>query len=105
MKPQRCPTCRRLMRRSHPQNSRYWLLLHEVAENVKPRGNVFTAEAWHEYLKQKFIGRDEVKLPNGKTSVITKSSADLNIAEFNAFMEQVEAWAAEHDVYLQDLAA
>jgi hypothetical protein len=105
VKRKRCPTCGRLEKRSTQANARYWLLLHEIADHVRPRGHEFSAESWHSYFKQRFIGTDEVKLPNRKTLLLPKSSADLDTAEFADYQTQVEAWAAEHDVYLQDLAA
>lgn len=105
MKRQRCPTCKRLERRSTQANARYWLLLHEIAENVKPDKQAYSADSWHTYFKSKFLGCDEVKLPGGKVFQIPRSSADLDTGEFNDFQTQVEAWAAERDVYLQDLAA
>ena len=105
MKRQRCPVCKRLERRSTQANARYWLLLHEIAENVKPAGQAYSAETWHTFFKSKYLGCEEVKLPNGKVFQIPRSSADLDTAEFADFQTQVEAWAAERDVYLQDLAA
>lgn len=104
MKRKRCPTCNRLERRSTQANARLWLLYHEIAENVKPGGQAYSAEQWHTYFKSKLLGCEEVKLPNGQVFQIPRSSADLDTGEFADFQTQVEAWAAEHDVYLQDLA-
>lgn len=105
MKPTRCPTCKRLMRRSTQANSRYWLLIHQIAQTLKPQGHVFSPESWHTWLKTRFLGADDVVLPSGKTLVIPRSSADLDAAEFATYMEQVEAWANEHDVYLEGMPA
>lgn len=105
MKSDRCPTCRRRMTRSHPANARYWLLLHRIAEKLKPQGKDYSPETWHHYFKSKLLGCDEFTMPNGTTLVIPKSSANLDVAEFNEFMTAVEAWAAEHDVYLDEMPA
>lgn len=105
MKRKRCPSCGRLETRSTQANARYWLLLHEIADGIKPGGLSYSAENWHEYFKQRFLGADEMRLPNGKVVIIHRSSADLDTAEFNEYQTRVEAWAAERDVYLQDLAA
>lgn len=105
MRPERCPTCHRLQKRSTQANARMWLLLHEIASTIYPKGHVFSAESWHAYFKQRFLGCDEVKMPNGKTIQMPRSSADLDTAAFHEYVTQVEAWAAEHGVYLQDLAA
>lgn len=99
----RCPGCGRKHKRTHQANARYWLLLHTIAEKVKPNGEAFSAEAFHTYFKSRYLGCDDMKLPNGKTLPIPHSSADLDTAEFNTYMEQVEAWAAERDVYLDEL--
>ena len=98
-----CPACHRRHTRSTPQNARYWLLLHAIAEKVKPQGNVYSAETWHTYFKSAMLGCDEIVLPNKKTLLIPHSTAGLDVAEFNEFMERVEAWAAEHDVWLADM--
>lgn len=80
-------------------------MLHLIAEKIKPQGQQYSAEVWHSYFKQRYIGADDVRLPNGKTLVIPKSSADLDVAEFNEYMTQVEVWAAEHEVWLEDMPA
>ena len=102
---ERCPTCHRLKKRSNEANRRYWLLLHLIAEKVKPEGKEFSAETWHTWAKTKWLGADEVQLPNGKTVQIPRSSADLDTQEFNDFMMAVETWAQERDVYLDDIQA
>lgn len=88
--------------RTAAQNRRYWGrgVLSQIAEQAAINGNKFSAEAWHEFLKRKFIGVDE--LPDG--SVIGKSSAKLTKAEFCDFCEEVEAYAAtELGVFFVDL--
>ena len=103
MKLERCPTCHRKHRRSNPANARYWLLLHAIAEKVKPGGNAASADTWHLWAKSKFLGCDDVKLPSGKTLTIPRSTAALDTAEFNDYMTAVEAWAATRDVWLDDV--
>jgi hypothetical protein len=105
MKRKRCLTCGRLEKRSTQANARYWLLLHQIAENVKPNGQAFGTEQWHTYFKSRFLGCDEVAMPNGKALQIPRSSADLDTGEFNEYQTQVEAWAAERDVFLADMPA
>ena len=98
----RCPTCGRKQRRSSEANRRYWALMHEISENIKPQGKQYSSEVWHDYLKQKFLGADERQLPNGKTLVIPHSTAELDTAGFADYMTQVEAWANEHGAYLAE---
>ena len=102
-KVERCPTCHRRKTRSTEANRRYWLLLHVIAEKLKPQGAEYSPKVWHEYLKSRFLGTEEFKLPNGKTLNIPLSTADLETSEFNDYMTQVEAWAAQHDVWLDDV--
>jgi hypothetical protein len=104
MKQSRCLTCGRLKKRSTESNRRYWALLAEIAQELKPQGQQYSSETWHKYFCQRFLGADEVKLPNEKTLIIPHGSSDLDTAEFNDFMTQVEAWAGEHGVYLEMLA-
>lgn len=67
---------------------------------MRPQGRTFSADQWHVYAKSRWIGCEDVTLPNGKTLAIPKSSAALDTAEFADYMTAVEAWAAEHGVYL-----
>lgn len=102
---ERCKTCGRKYRRSNNANARYWLLVHTIAEKLQPKGESYSADTWHQWAKSKFLGCDETKLPSGKVLVIPKSTAELDVAEFNAYMEKVEAWAHEHEVYLDEAFA
>lgn len=101
----RCPTCKRPHKRSTQANAFYWALLHEIAEKVRPGGNAYSADQWHAYAKSRWLGCDDVSLPNGKVLTIPKSSAALDITEFNEYVAKVEAWAAERDVFLADREA
>lgn len=101
----RCPTCRRKIRRSNEANRRYWLVLHTLADKVKPKEVHYSAETWHTYFKLKLLGGDDVRLPNGKVIVVPKSSAELDKSEFHAYAEQVELWMNERGVYLDEVPA
>jgi hypothetical protein len=98
----RCPTCGRKHRRSNPANAKLWALLHEISDRVKPGGNSYSAEQWHTYFKSRYLGCDEVVLPNLKTLTIPRSSSALDVAEFGEYLDKIEAWAAERDVWLAD---
>jgi hypothetical protein len=100
----RCPTCHRKYTRTHPQNARYWLLLHRIAEMLRPGGREYSADTWHHYFKGRLLGFDEVRLPNGKTHTIVRSTADLTVDQFSDYMAAVEAWAMEHSVWLDEVA-
>jgi len=91
------------MRRSNPQNALYWALLHQMAEEIKPGGEAYSADSWHTYCKSRWLGCNEIKLPNGKTMLIPHSTADMDVAEFSDYFTKVEAFAAERGVWLVEL--
>jgi len=105
MQVDRCPTCKRRLRRSNPQNAMYWALLHEMAAELRPQGQAYSAEQWHTYAKSRWLGCDEMVLPNGKTLILPHSTASLDVAEFSEYVTKVEAFAAEHGVWLAELPA
>ena len=82
-----------------------WLLLHLIADKLKPQDQSYSAETWHVWFKQRFLGCDEVKMPNGKVIQIPKSTADLDTAEFADYVFKIEEWASSHDVFLDDIQA
>jgi hypothetical protein len=97
----RCPTCHRKHKRSNPANSKYWALLHECA--AKLLEGKFSAEQMHVYYKSRFLGCDDVDLPNGKTLSIPRSTAGMDADKFSAYLDAVEADAAQRGVFLADL--
>lgn len=99
----RCPVCHRRRTRTTQANARYWLLLHAIAEQVRPGGAAYSADQWHMYCKSRWLGCDDVALPNGKTLTIPRSTAGLDVGEFNDYMGRVEAWAGERDVWLEEM--
>lgn len=104
MKPNRCPSCHRLHKRSNPQNAILWALYHRMAER-EWNGQRYSAESFHKYYASRFLGCDDIPMPNGKTATIPRSTANLDVAEFGAYFDAVQADAAERGVYLDELAA
>lgn len=105
---ERCPTCGSTKKRSSEANRRYWALLHEISDKLLTKdeeGNNtvrHSADVWHLYFKQRFLGSNDITLPNRKVITQPNSSADLEVAEFSDYMDKVQAWAAEHNVHLPD---
>lgn len=97
----KCKLCGREPKRSSPANARYWSLLAEIADKLKPLDQVYSRTTWHTYFKERYLGAEEIKLPNGKTRIMSKSTASLDKSEFNDYMQQVETWSAEHEVWLE----
>ena len=100
----RCPVCHRRHTRSNPQNAMLWALYHAMAER-EWHGQRYSAESFHTYYKSRFLGCDDVAMPNGKTLSIPRSTANLDVAEFSDYFDKVQADAAERGVYLEELPA
>ena len=101
-KPKPCPTCGNVPRRSLPQNNRLHLLFQAISEKVKGAdGLLHHAMWWKIVIKDRWLGYNEV-VSNGKTIYSLRGTADLTVEELNNFMDRVERYAAEHEVYLQD---
>jgi hypothetical protein len=106
----RCPTCGAREKRSAQANARYWALLHVISQEVRPTNQEtglplrYSPDTWHLYMRGKFLGCDDVRLPNGRLISVPRSTTDLDTSEFAEYMLAVESWAAEHDAYLPDLA-
>ena len=90
------------MTRSSEANRRLWALYHVMADAIKPQGQAYSADQWHLYCKTRWLGADDVKLPNGKVIVIPRSTADLDTGAFADYMTAVEAFANERGAYLED---
>lgn len=101
----RCPSCGRKHKRSNPANARLWLLYHLAAAKLKTGEESYSAEQFHYYYRSRFLGCDDVRLPNGKVLTIPRSTAQLDVDEFNAYMTAVEADLAERDVFMEELVA
>lgn len=100
----RCPTCKRPHKRSNPQNRLYWELLHMMSAR-EWAGQRYSAESFHKYYAARFIGCEDLRLPNGQTMTLPRSTSSLDTAEFSAYFDRVQADAAERGVYLADLEA
>ncbi len=98
----RCPACGRREKRSSEANRRYWAIVTAVAQKVKPQGVAYEITPWHTWFKSKFIGCEDIRLPNGAVITQPLSSSDLDPPEFSDYMTAVEAWAGEHGVWLDE---
>jgi hypothetical protein len=103
-----CPTCGARERRSVEANARYWKLLHLISDGVHPvdvitgESLTYSADTWHLYWKGRILGCDDVKLPNGRVIVMPRTTTELDVPAFSAYMQEIEAWAAERGVTLPE---
>ena len=88
-------------KRSLEQNSRYWLILSFIAEQVKPEGREYSPEVWHEWAKAKFLGKDTIVI-DGEPVLVQKTTTKLKVLEFGDYMTQVEVWAVDHNVHFYE---
>lgn len=96
----KCPTCGRRMNRTPEQNKRYWALIALLMEKGNEKNLKYFKEDWHDMMKIKFLGAREVKLPSGKVITRVNDTHNLDTNEFGEFLDQVQAWASEHGVFL-----
>ena len=85
-------------------NNYYWLRLGEIADQAKVLGQKYSAESWHELLKQRLLPETEqegitlagyvkwVDVPNGGRSLVG-STSKLTVRGFNEYVMQVEAFS------------
>ncbi len=95
---------KREYRRSTEQNKRLWALLNEISEGVPVQGVIHSPEVWHEYFKVKFIGKEEIKLPNGQVLERAISTTTLDVAAFGEYMTRIEVWAANRGLLFAEAA-
>jgi hypothetical protein len=82
-----------------------WLLYHLAAAKLHPGGASYSAEQFHYYYRSRFLGCDDIELPSGKALSIPRSTANLDVSEFSAYMDAVEADLAQRDVWLEEAVA
>lgn len=100
---ERCPTCHQMKKRSNAANRIYWALLHMIAEQLPVKGQGYTANTWHAYLVSRYLGCNDITLPNGKVLTMPVSTSALTKDEFSEYFEKCLAWASEHGVVLPDI--
>lgn len=67
-----------------------------MADKIKTLDGKYSAQVWHEYCKQKFLGCEDIKLPNRKILTYAKSTADLDTSEFSEYCDKVEHFAGSY---------
>ena len=80
-------------KRSTSQNARYWALVTEIAEQAWVDGKQFGKDAWHEHLARRFGVCREITLPDGTNIMVRKSTADMDMQTFAAYLAKIEAYA------------
>jgi predicted RNA-binding protein YlxR (DUF448 family) len=79
--------------RSGEQNRLFHALLNQIAEQATVDGRQYSAEVWKEQIRRRFIGLEEIDLPDGTRTERGISTKSLNVGEFSNLIEIVRAWA------------
>jgi len=76
--------------RSISQNKYYWAILQIISIST----GEFDKDKLHRICARKFNSTIE-NLPKGESIVVTNSTADLDTAQFTAYVNRVKMWARE----------
>jgi hypothetical protein len=87
-------------KRSTDQNALMWALLQQIADQAWIGGRHFDAEVWHEHFKRELLPDETARgvkkwrvLPSGHRELFMGTS-DLDVAEFSAYLDALQAKAA-----------
>lgn len=84
-------------KRNAEQNRFYWgVALRDIAEQAWVDGRQYDKDTWHEYFARMFGVSDEITLPDGEIVTRRKSTTQMTVGEFSTYVNQVQAWAANH---------
>lgn len=84
-------------KRNSEQNKRYWgFVLKTIAASAWVDGKQFPADTWHEFFARKFGVCEDVTLPGGEVISRRRSTTDMTVSEFTAYVAEVEAHAMSH---------
>lgn len=88
--------------RSTRSNALMWMWFDELAKSFSRRGkDQYDKDQMHDLMCHKFLGMEPEKVV-GMTTIPPrlKGTSKMSRAEMHHFMEQIEAWAADHGVLL-----
>lgn len=97
-----CPYCGAMSKLTRMQRNLYWAILRIIEEQLAIKGKHFGAAAWDEYFKERYLGKEEVELPNGKIITRTRGTSSLKKDEMSEYMLKIESWCGQHGVQLPD---
>jgi hypothetical protein len=80
-------------KRSVEQNARLHAILQDIAENAWVDGKQFDMETWKEFFRRRFIGTQEIVMPDGEIVERGVSTTTLDVHAFGEFMVKIEEYA------------
>lgn len=84
--------------RSNQQNAYLWGIVYPaVLFGLQDAGWEFTNEEQvHEYCKQSFAAREFINKDTGEVLILPSSTAQMQTAEFNVYVDKIKAFALEY---------
>lgn len=80
-------------RRNGAQNRLLHALLTQIADGYQPGGVAYDVEFWKEYVRRRFIGTEEMQLPDGTRVERGLSTTTLSVGEFADLIDRVQHFA------------
>lgn len=99
-KPDLCPTCGRPPKLSDPQRDRYFAMIGNLLQH--PKLAHLTKTQLDLYFRDKFLGGEEITLPNGKVVYQPhrlNRKAGPDVPTMSEFMDKIDGWCAEVGVW------
>ena len=88
-------------RRTLPMNALYWQWLTYMAKHFSEKAGPFSKDDMHDLMKHQFLGYAPArKISRTDIPAQLKSTASLTKGEMLAYMEKIDAWAADHGCLL-----
>lgn len=82
-------------KRNTDQNALLHVLLSNIADNAWINGKQYSAEVWKESLKRRFIGVEEIALPDGAIIERGISTTALSVPDFAEFIDKIQHFAVD----------
>lgn len=103
--------CVHKAKRSNEQNALMWAVLGEMASQAWIGGRQYDAEVWNVWAKRELLPEETARgvkkwryLPDGSRELFM-STTDLDVSEMTAYIDALQAKAAELGVELEAMAA
>jgi hypothetical protein len=68
-------------------------MLNEISQNAYLNGRRYEMEAWKEFYRARYIGTEEIELPDGRRIERGISTTTLDRESFANFITEIEAHA------------
>lgn len=84
-------------KRSIPQNRFLWGVVYDyVQRGMQQQGILASKNDVHEFLKHRFLKRDEIIVGHEEVFIFIKSTAELTTSEMMDYIAQIQQFAAEY---------